>query len=76
MMVENEMPSFMDNIPSMNGFRSSNEQSQAKIPINIPDGVSVLDVARQVPLAAPVAQALTKNYSAMLKLIDKKRSKI
>lgn len=42
----------------------------------IPEGVSALDVARQVPLAAPVAQALTKNYSAMMKLIDGKRKKI
>jgi hypothetical protein len=39
----------------------------------IPDGVSALDVARQVPLAAPVAQALTRNYSQMMKIIDKKK---
>jgi hypothetical protein len=39
----------------------------------IPEGVSALDVARQVPLAPPVAQALTKNYSHMMKLIDSKR---
>jgi hypothetical protein len=39
----------------------------------LPQGVSALDIARQVPLAAPVAQALTKNYSQMMKLIDKKK---
>lgn len=54
-----------------------NEEGQAQPitgPISLPQGVSVLDVARQVPLAKPVAQALTKNYSQMMKLIDKKRS--
>lgn len=39
----------------------------------LPQGVSALDVARQVPLAAPVAQALTKNYSQLMKAIDKKK---
>lgn len=40
---------------------------------SLPQGVSALDVARQVPLAKPVAQALTKNYSQLMKAIDKKR---
>ncbi len=41
----------------------------------IPEGISALDVARQVPLKAPVAQALTRNYSQMMKLIDKKKGR-
>lgn len=41
----------------------------------VPQGISALDVATQV--AAPeVRNALTRNYSQMLKLIDKKRGKI
>jgi hypothetical protein len=48
--------------------------SENHVPMSdIPEGVSALDVARQVPLAQPVAQALTKNYSQMMKLIDKKK---
>lgn len=39
----------------------------------IPDGISALDVARSVPLPTPVAQALTRNYSQMMKIIDKKK---
>ena len=52
-------------------------QTSNHIPMaTIPDGVSALDVARQVPLQAPVAKALTRNYSQMMKLIDKKKGKI
>lgn len=52
-------------------------QESTHVPMSeMPEGISALDVARQVPLAAPVAQALTKNYSAMMKLIDKKQKRI
>jgi hypothetical protein len=78
MMSESELPSFARNIPAMPG---ANPGAGAQPHINesavpsaaIPEGVSALDVARQVPLAPPVAQALTKNYSHMMKLIDSKR---
>ena len=51
--------------------------SESHVPMSdIPQGVSALDVARQVPLAQPVAHALTKNYSQMMKLIDKKKGKV
>lgn len=39
----------------------------------LPQGTSVLDIAKQMPLAAPVAKALTRDYSQVMKLIDKKR---
>lgn len=78
-------PAFMRNVPPppMGGHApmpmqrpSSTIMSESHIPMaEIPQGVSALDVARQVPLAQPVAQALTKNYSQMMKLIDKKRGK-
>ena len=41
---------------------------------SLPEGVSALDVARQVPLADPVARALTRNYSAVMKKIDEKKN--
>jgi hypothetical protein len=84
---ESSEPSFMRNVPTPTVNPShiqmtppvSQQQlmSESHIPMStIPEGVSVLDVARQVPMAAPVAKALTKNYSAMMKLIDKKAGKI
>jgi hypothetical protein len=49
-------------------------QESSHAPLStIPQGISVLDVARQVPMAKPVAQALTKNYSALMKAIDNKK---
>lgn len=82
MMSEAELPSFARNMPTMPGVnpgvplaqppaRMMNENAAPAAAI--PDGVSALDVARQVPLAPQVTQALTKNYSAMMKLIDSKR---
>lgn len=75
MMNEAELPSFARNVPSMPtpmGQRPATPPPRI-MAAQIPDGVSALDVARQVPLAQPVAQALTKNYSAMMKLIDSKK---
>jgi hypothetical protein len=37
----------------------------------LPEGISALDVACQVP--SPVARALTRNYSQMMKIMDKKK---
>ena len=73
-----EEPSFMRNTPSIPISRppvlmEGQESTHAPLAEVIPDGVSALDIARQVPLAAPVAQALTKNYSQMMKLIDSKK---
>lgn len=42
----------------------------------LPEGVSVLDVAKHGAVPATVTNALTRNYSQMLKLIDKKKGKI
>lgn len=76
---ENE-PSFMKNTPSIPISRppvlvEGQESNHAPLAEALPDGVSALDIARQFPLAAPVAQALTKNYSQMMKLIDQKKGK-
>lgn len=54
-------------------LREGQESSHAPLS-SIPQGISALDVARQIPLAKPVAAALTKNYSALMKAVDKKRS--
>ena len=87
-MEETPDPAFMRGVPTMPGAttvpRASipmgrppvlvEGQVSNHIPLEaLPQGVSVLDVARQVPLAAPVTQALTKNYSQMMKLIDSKK---
>ncbi len=42
----------------------------------LPEGVSVLDIVKQVPVKSEVKHALTRNYSDMMKLIDKKKGKI
>jgi hypothetical protein len=72
-----EAPAFTRGMPSMPigtppVLREGQESTHAPMQA-IPEGVSALDVARQVPLAAPVAQALTRNYSQMMKIIDKKK---
>lgn len=87
MMSPEEEPSFARNMPVMSGPSQGSipigrppmlmeGQESNHVPLEaIPEGISALDVARQVPLAAPVAQALTKNYSQMMKLIDSKRKR-
>ena len=84
MMPDTEL-SFMKNAPSMPGPGPSSlpmgtpapmvdgQESSHAPAAAIPEGISALDVARSVPLAAPVTQALTKNYSALMKAIDKKK---
>jgi hypothetical protein len=83
MMEESEVPAFARNMPTMPNMHPGTPMarpqvmSESHIPAEmIPEGISALDVARQVPLAKPVAQALTKNYSAMMKLIDSKKKRI
>jgi hypothetical protein len=52
-------------------------QESSHAPLSaLPNGVSVLDVARQGAVPTTVTNALTRNYSQMLKLIDKKKGKI
>ena len=41
----------------------------------LPDGLSALDAVRYSPVSDGVKTALTKNYSQMMKLIDKKIDK-
>lgn len=88
MMDENEIPS-LSKMPAMPMAESNiNEnikisslptliegQESSHAPLEaLPDGMSALDVARQIPLADPVARALTRNYSAVMKKIDEKRN--
>lgn len=77
-MAPAEEPSFMKNTPSIPISKppvlvEGQESTHAPLAEVLPEGVSALDIARQVPLAAPVAQALTKNYSQMMKLMDSKK---
>lgn len=52
-------------------------QESSHAPLSaLPDGVSALDVARHGAAPATVTNALTRNYSQMLKLIDKKKGKV
>jgi hypothetical protein len=72
-----EAPAFTRGMPSLPigtppVLREGQESSHAPMQA-IPEGVSALDVARSVPLAKPVAAALTKNYSQMMKMIDNKK---
>jgi hypothetical protein len=76
--IEDE-PSFVRNMPSllppMNTpiLREGKESDHAPMSM-IPHGTSVLDLKHSAPPV--IKQALTKNYSAMMKLIDKKKGKI
>jgi hypothetical protein len=80
-----EEPSFSKNMPTMPGASSipisrppvlMEGQESTHAPMEaVPQGLSVLDLAREVPAPA-VQHALTRNYSQMMKLIDKKKGKI
>lgn len=76
--IEDE-PAFARNIPSslppMNApiLREGQESDHAPMSM-IPQGASVLDLKHAAPPV--VKQALTRNYSEMMKLIDKKKGKI
>ena len=51
-------------------------QASTHVPMDtIPEGVSVLDVKNQIATTPAVKTALTRNYSEMMKLIDKKKGK-
>lgn len=89
MMSSDEEPSFSRNMPMMPGYipgvsipasappvLSEGQESSFAPLSSLPEGISALDVVHQVPIAAPVAQALTKNYSQMMKLMDSKRKRI
>jgi len=86
-MESEEEPSFSKNMPVMSGVPAGilapptrpplliEGQESNHIPMaSIPEGMSVLDMKEYAPAA--VAGALTKNYSQMMKLIDKKKGKI
>ena len=86
MMAPEEAPSFAPNMPVMTSLPASIPIGRPPVltegsisnhaPLEaLPQGISVLDIAQQVPTKG-VAQALTRNYSQMLKLIDKKKGKI
>lgn len=81
-------PAFLKNIPTMNSPKHipqlpignppalADGQTSTHVPLSaLPEGVSALDVARHGAAPASVAGALTRNYSEMLKLIDKKKGK-
>lgn len=74
-------PSFMRNTPSPIPVSRPPVLAEGQISNHIPmaaipEGVSALDVARPKPLEGSVAKALTRNYSQMLKIIDKKKGKV
>jgi len=82
-----EEPSFSKNMPTMPGVPPGVSIPVARPPVlvegqesnhapmaSIPEGISVLDVKEYIPPV--VASALTKNYSQMMKLIDKKQGKV
>ena len=52
-------------------------QESSHVPLSsLPEGTSVLDVVKHVPTTPGIKHALTRDYSQMMKLIDKKRGKI
>lgn len=74
-----EDPTFLRNVPNITSLAPTVSQAQLlndnHIPLaDLPEGVSVMDVKQHAPAA--VASALTRNYSQMMKLIDKKRGKV
>lgn len=90
-MEEGPEPSFMRNVPSMQPqmHRHVPQVPISKPPVlaegqvsnhapmaELPQGVSVLDVARTGAAPEAVTGALTRNYSQMMKLIDKKKGKV
>jgi hypothetical protein len=88
-MEDGPEPAFMRNVPTMGGSRQMPQipigrppvlaegQTSNHAPLSaLPEGVSALDVAKHGAAPAAVAGALTRNYSQMLKLIDKKKGKI
>lgn len=81
-----EDPGFLKNIPTMPGasavtlpvgtppmLREGQESNHAPLSA-LPEGLSALDVSSHIP-DPNVKEALTRNYSEMMKLIDKKRGK-
>ena len=82
-MMEEEIGSFSKNMPTMDRIPVSNPpiltegQVSNHAPMNtIPAGTSVLDYKNQLPTTPAVKTALTRNYSEMMKLIDKKKGKV
>lgn len=89
MMTDDAELSFTKNMPVMPGASANmmpnipvgrppqlvEGQESMHVPMeSIPQGASVLDFKQHAPAA--VAGALTRNYSQMMKLIDKKKGKI
>lgn len=84
--MQPEADGFLNNIPTMPAGNPvaisrppvlAEGQTSTHVPLSaLPEGVSALDVARHVPLKPEVTKALTKNYSQMLKLMDKKRGNV
>jgi len=82
MMMEAEAPApaFMRNAPSIPIGRPPvlvEGQTSNHAPLSaLPDGVSALDVVKHVATPPEIKHALTRNYSQMMKLIDKKKGKV
>lgn len=90
MITETEAPdpSFMRNAPSMGRSMPAASipigrppmlvegQTSTHAPLSaLPEGVSALDVVKHVATPPEIKHALTRNYSQMMKLIDKKKGK-
>jgi len=80
MLPEFGQPEANINIPPIASTRAPTlveGQTSTHAPMStIPEGVSVLDIVNNVKTARSVKKALTRNYSQMMKLIDKKKGKI
>lgn len=77
MMSEAEMPSFARGMPFTPtvSMEPPAPIQEGHVPLAaLPEGLSALDVAKRVPLAAPVAEALT-NYDRMKKILEQSKGK-
>ena len=75
-MREASEPSFITNVPTTAPTLVEGQSSDHAPLSSLPDGISALDLAKRGAIDKPeLAHALTRNYSDMMKLIDKKKNK-
>jgi len=71
-------PSSMKNMPVMRPPTPIDGQESTHAPLSaLPEGISAIDLARHGAIEKPeIKRALTRNYSEMMKIIDKKKGKV